>query len=428
MRARRAIGLSAFYFGWLHSLVAFSQLQGFSGLGFLNQKYITAIIYGLIGLLIMTAMAITANDWAVDKLGFKKWKNLHRLIYVGSWLIIIHVLMLGSHYTNLSSWVARASFAALALLLVLEVVRFNKFLFTRYAKLNYSAISAMAITSLALIVLGYYAGSIGNKVGGLGIHTQHLQQAQKAGVSPTEIKRFSTAFEKPDNILPGQPVTMSFQLYDASSGNPAPPLLKLYDKLAHLVIVDNELAYYSHVHPEQVGGKLTIQSSFPKPGRYHLYLNVHPIGATEQQFAYFIDVGGSSGGTSTQAVDSQLNKTFGEYQVSLSSSTLRAADMTNGRQKLSFTFKDKDSQPVTTLKPYLAAFGHLVMINQQTYDYIHVHPADTRTPAPNDSAGPSVEFQPLGLYGPIKPGTYRLFGQFNPDNSLILTEYTVKVE
>ena len=39
-----------------------------------------------------------------------------------------------------------------------------------------------------------------------------------------------------------------------------------------------------------------------------------------------------------------------------------------------------------------------------------------------------VIFLPLGLYGPIKPGVYRVFAQFNPNNNLFTSNFTVTVE
>jgi hypothetical protein len=102
--------------------------------------------------------------------------------------------------------------------------------------------------------------------------------------------------------------------------------------------------------------------------------------------------------------------------------------MTFGNQTISFTVKDATThKPITTLKPYLASFGHLVMIDESTYTYLHVHPFTLVAPPPNANGGPTVDFLPIGIYGPIKPGIYRLFAQFNPDGNLFTADFTVKV-
>ncbi len=68
------------------------------------------------------------------------------------------------------------------------------------------------------------------------------------------------------------------------------------------------------------------------------------------------------------------------------------------------------------------------MINKDTFDYLHIHPANLTPLPPDASGGPQIEFLPLGLYGPIKPGIYRVFAQFNRNGNLIVADYTVKVE
>ena len=124
-----------------------------------------------------------------------------------------------------------------------------------------------------------------------------------------------------------------------------------------------------------------------------------------------------------------MTKTFGDYEVTLEKPELSAQEMSIGNQTLSFTIKDaKTHQPIKTLKPYLGAFGHLVMINSDNYAYLHVHPKSATPPLPDQNGGPTVSFLPLGLYGPIKPGIYRVFAQFNPDNHLFTADFTVKVE
>ncbi len=44
------------------------------------------------------------------------------------------------------------------------------------------------------------------------------------------------------------------------------------------------------------------------------------------------------------------------------------------------------------------------------------------------SGGPKIEFLPMAVSQDFKPGTYRIFGQFNPDGNLVMTPFTVKVE
>ncbi len=201
----------------------------------------------------------------------------------------------------------------------------------------------------------------------------------------------------------------------------------------HLIIVNSELTYFTHIHPIQDTSDFVITTKFPSHGVYHLYVDFQPLGAIEQQFAFTVPVGVKETDITNSAnlpIDTALTKTFGDYEVSLATSgPLKASAMTLGQQKLIFTLKAaKTKQPITTLKPYLASFGHLVMINQTSYDYLHVHPTNTTAPPPNANGGPQVEFLPIGIYGPFKPGAHRVFAQFNPDGNLFTADFTVQVD
>jgi hypothetical protein len=193
--------------------------------------------------------------------------------------------------------------------------------------------------------------------------------------------------------------------------------------------VDDKLEYFNHIHPQLVGTDFEITTKFPKNAFYHLYADFQPRGAIEQQMAFTLNVGGVQAAKATTAPDSSLIKTFGSYQVTLDTTgPLRASEMSLGKQIVSFTIKDaKTGAEITTLEPYLATFGHLVMINQETYDYLHVHPYNLQKPAAGSTFGPKVDFLPLGIYGPIKAGTYRAFGQFKHDNKLFVADFTLKV-
>jgi hypothetical protein len=101
--------------------------------------------------------------------------------------------------------------------------------------------------------------------------------------------------------------------------------------------------------------------------------------------------------------------------------------MSLGKQVVTFEIKDSSGEPITDLKPYLGSFGHLVMVNQETYDYLHVHPYEIRSLSPDENGGPKVSFLPIGLYGPIKSGVYRTYGQFNHNGQLFVADFTLEV-
>lgn len=436
IRARRATGVSVFYFGTLHACLAFfGQLKGFSGLGFLSGKYLLAISLSFIALIIFLSMAATAVDRVIKKMTYPKWKFLHRFIYLAGLLVLIHALMLGTHFSDLYTVVPQIFFLAVSFLLFLEGKRIDAYLRKKQAALPSFGPATLVVAGLLVTAWINYFAPVGGNRGSysLGIHSAHVKLAQQAQAKPalgeSSTSRFTVSFNHSEKLSVTHPAELRFQIFDASSGSQVVQFDRIYEKLMHLVIVDSDLRYYAHLHPEQRGNEFFISTSFPKNSLYHLYVDFQPAGASEQQFAFTLPVEPPAKRTSSDLLpDSNLAKHFDGYRITLSHPLpLQAELLSAGEQKLTFTVDDANGHPVKTLRPYLASFGHLVMIRGGSFEYLHVHPTATVT-NPQDMGGPNVEFVPIGFYGPIKPGNYRLFLQVNPDNRLILADYTVNVE
>jgi DMSO/TMAO reductase YedYZ heme-binding membrane subunit len=441
VKSRRAIGVSAWYFGLLHAMVAFfEQLGGFPGLFFLPGNYLLAISLSFTALVILTLMASTSFNWAIGKWW---WKPLHRFVYLASIFILIHALMLGSHFQDLSSNIPQIAFFLLAFLLFLQSRRIDAYLERKFPNISkFSFVTLLWGITLGVGLLFYYYprterdGSLS-----LGIHQQHIEIAKEAqnqmpsgvpnfpGLVGDRTKRFTVTFDHPTTIIPDKDTELTFKINDASNGNPVLLFNKPYEKTMHLIIVDESLSYYDHIHPEQEGSSFVVTTKFPKTGIYHLYTDFQPIGAIEQQFAFTLTVGSPKHEEISLKEDLEFTKQIEDYQITLSyEKPLVSSKLSIGQQELKFTIKDKDGSNVITLEPYLASFGHLVMINTKTFDYLHVHPTNLTAPKPEERSGPDITFLPLGLYGPIKPGLYKVFGQFKPDAKLILVDFVVKVE
>ncbi len=153
IKARRAIGVSAFYFGFLHgSLAFFGQLGGFAGLSFLDSKYLLAITLSFTALIILATMASTSFDFIIAKLGHARWKFIHRFVYLAALLITIHGLMLGSHFQDLSQFIPRIFTIALAILLILEAKRFDNYLQGKFVNLPKLTLRLIVVS---VLISGY---------------------------------------------------------------------------------------------------------------------------------------------------------------------------------------------------------------------------------------------------------------------------------
>jgi sulfoxide reductase heme-binding subunit YedZ len=88
---RRMIGLFAFFYACLHFMAYIWLDQFFDwpaiGKDIFKRPFITV---GIMTLLLLLPLAITSSTYAVMTLGAKRWKKLHRLIYLISVMACIH--------------------------------------------------------------------------------------------------------------------------------------------------------------------------------------------------------------------------------------------------------------------------------------------------------------------------------------------------
>ena len=85
------LGLEAFFYACLHFAVYLGVDQFFDwsaiGKDIVKRKFITV---GFAAFVLLIPLAITSTDGMVRRLGFARWKRLHRLVYVAAVLGVVH--------------------------------------------------------------------------------------------------------------------------------------------------------------------------------------------------------------------------------------------------------------------------------------------------------------------------------------------------
>jgi len=113
-RHRRFVGVSACAYAALHVVMHFIYEGGFGTFRTDWQK--PFILVGLVAFAILLVLAATSVDAAVSALGARRWKWLHRLVYVAAALVCYHQISARKVFPEQVLWIFGP-------LVVLELVR-----------------------------------------------------------------------------------------------------------------------------------------------------------------------------------------------------------------------------------------------------------------------------------------------------------------
>lgn len=123
IRVRRLLGLFAFAYATLHLLFYVAVDQGLDvallAEDVAKRKFMAV---GFAAWLLLLPLAVTSTDAWVRRLGFARWKRLHRLVYVAALLGVVHFVwrVKADHSRPL------AFAAAIGLLLAARVVSWGR--------------------------------------------------------------------------------------------------------------------------------------------------------------------------------------------------------------------------------------------------------------------------------------------------------------
>ena len=124
-RHRRLVGLTAFFYAVLHLILYFD--DGLNRL--FDEWYLFYIQCGLASFVTLSVLAMTSNGRAVRKLGGKRWKKLHRILYLAIPALLYHKGWTG----KASPDQVREALVWFAPMLLLQAVRLTKFFTTKKA-------------------------------------------------------------------------------------------------------------------------------------------------------------------------------------------------------------------------------------------------------------------------------------------------------
>lgn len=206
---------------------------------------------------------------------------------------------------------------------------------------------------------------------------------------------------------------LTFQI-QGPDGAPVTDFDVEHERDLHLIVVRSDGANFFHGHPslDATTGTWSIPWSWDEAGTYRVYADFNPAGETGAiTLASSLQVGGQFDPvhpepTRTDEVDG--------FTVTLD------GDLTAGDSSELTVEVTRDGEAVTTLEPYLGAFGHLVALRQGDLAYLHVH-AEGDAPEDGDTAGPDVRF---AAEAPTA-GRYLLYLDFQVDGVVHTAEFVL---
>lgn len=116
---RRQLGLFAFFYSCLHVLI-YTLLRHSGNLSkALSEIFQNRFVFfGFFAFLLMVPLAATSTVWAIKKMGNKKWKLLHKLVYLTAISASIHYFLSGKiTFDSLKTFLASVTAAPLKIII-----------------------------------------------------------------------------------------------------------------------------------------------------------------------------------------------------------------------------------------------------------------------------------------------------------------------
>lgn len=214
----------------------------------------------------------------------------------------------------------------------------------------------------------------------------------------------------------GEPGTLSFQIQDAS-GDPVTQYTTSHDRDLHLIVARSDGSQFRHVHPvlDASTGTWSTPWEWVDAGSYRVFADFTPQaadpGAASLTLTRTVQVAGEF--TPVAPQPTRVDQVDG-FTVALD------GDMVAGSSNPLTLSVTRDGEPVTSVEPYLGAYGHLVALRDGDLAYLHVH-AEGESPEAGQAAGPDIRFT---AQVPTV-GRYLLYLDFQVDGQVHTAEFVL---
>lgn len=223
----------------------------------------------------------------------------------------------------------------------------------------------------------------------------------------------------------GEPLTLTLDLADGTTGLPVDDLIPYDDSLMHMLVIDADGSAFLHLHPARVApGRFEAALLPTRPGTYTAYVEVARQNSSTQMIARSFQIAG----TPRDNPPSPLG--LGEREISAGRVIIAASQspIVAGQPiTLTYTFS-AEGKPIQDIEPWLSRAGHLSVRSDDGAIVSHIAAVGPLAPsglaATGVSYGPDVRF----VYTFSQSGRYRLWAQFKRQDVIITIPSVIDVQ
>lgn len=200
-------------------------------------------------------------------------------------------------------------------------------------------------------------------------------------------------------------------------------LREVHTQKIHMLVIDDSLSDYSHVHPVATSEPGVYQFTWEPKKRdanYRIWADVVPEDSKQQE--YLVADLFSMKKTSSIVVPAESMQSFvGGYKFNLhfEPSYLELGKAVMGK----ITVSDLKGRLVHNLEPVMGAYAHIVGFNADFKSVVHIHPQGVEPSKASDRGGPKLEF----YVNPSQIGFIKLFAQVKIKGKEIFVPFGIVV-
>ncbi len=235
-------------------------------------------------------------------------------------------------------------------------------------------------------------------------HGMHHPTAMTEKKSPATIKL------SVERIVSGRGKNLVFvKLTEIKTNKPISlqDLSEVHTQKIHMLIIDDSLSDYSHVHPVPTDEPGVYQFSWKpnkKDANYRIWADLVPINTMQQE--YVIADLYKAKSHFAQIIPRITTETVVDgykFKLSFDKPKLELGKAAMGKIEIS----DAQGNPVHNLEPIMGAYAHIVGFSDDFNTVVHVHPMGIEPSQAADRGGPELNFH----IEPQKAGAIKLFAQ-----------------